>query len=71
MAVEQSGEGSVRVLDGHVLIAEAASAPGGPALRAPGTVSMTEARAAEGRAHYFRDPGAATAARSGAHAARP
>ena len=56
MAVEQSGEGSARVLDGHVLIAEAASAPGGPALRAPGTVPMTEARAAEGRAHYFRDP---------------
>jgi len=56
MAVEPDGNGSARVRHGQTLIAEAASAPGGPALRAPGTASMTEARDAEGRARYFRDP---------------
>ena len=56
MTVEQNGQGSVRVLHGDALIAEAAPAPGRPALRAPDRVSMTEARAAEGRAGYFQDP---------------
>ena len=56
MAVEQDGHGSVRVLHDHTLIADAAPAPGGPALRAPDTVPMSEARAAEGAARYFQDP---------------
>jgi hypothetical protein len=56
MAVEQDGQGSVHVRHGHALIAEAASAPDRPALRAPDKVSMAEAHAAEGRARYFQDP---------------
>jgi hypothetical protein len=56
MTVSSVGEGSVRVHHGGVLIAEAASVPDGPAPRIPGTVSMAETRAAEGRARYFRDP---------------
>jgi hypothetical protein len=56
MTVEPAGEGSVRVHHGGALVAEAASVPDGPAPRIPGTVSMAEARAAEGRARYFQDP---------------
>ncbi|WP_246122119.1 hypothetical protein [Actinoallomurus bryophytorum] len=56
MTVEPAGEGSVHVLHGGALVAEAASVPDGPAPRIPGTVSMAEARAAEGRARYFQDP---------------
>jgi hypothetical protein len=36
MAVERDGEGSVRVLDGDVLIAEGASPPGGLTVELPG-----------------------------------
>jgi hypothetical protein len=46
MAVERDGEGSVRVLDGDVLIAEGASAPGSPAVDLPGPVTVRDARAA-------------------------
>jgi hypothetical protein len=56
MTVEPAGEGSVRIHHGGTLVAEAASVPDGPALPIPGTVSMAEARAAEGRARYFQDP---------------
>jgi hypothetical protein len=56
MTVEPIGEGSVRIHHGTTLIAEAASVPDGPAPRIPGTVSMAEARAAEGGARYFQDP---------------
>jgi hypothetical protein len=56
MAVARHSEGSVRIHDGPTLIAEATSAPGGPALQAPGPVSMAEARTAAGRARYYTDP---------------
>src|SRR5262245_13224458 len=46
MAVERADEGSVRVLDGDVLIAEGTSSPGGPALELPGPVTVRDARAA-------------------------
>jgi hypothetical protein len=46
MAVERDGEGSVRVLDGDVLIAEGASSPGGPVLELPRPVTVRDARAA-------------------------
>ena len=47
---------SLRVLHGDTCIAEAEPAQDGPALRVPATVSMAQARAAEGRARYFQDP---------------
>jgi hypothetical protein len=56
MAVGRHSEGSVRIHDGPTLIAEATSAPGGPALQIPGPVSTAEARTAAGRARYFTDP---------------
>jgi hypothetical protein len=56
MAAEPDGNGSVRILLGHTLIAEAAPTPHGAPLRTPGTVSLAEARAVEGRASYFQDP---------------
>jgi hypothetical protein len=46
MAVERDGEGSVRVLDGDVLIAEGTSLPGGPAVELPVPVTVRDARAA-------------------------
>src|ERR1700728_1301698 len=46
---EPGGESSVRVYHGDTLIAEAASAPGSPALEIPGPVSRTEAGTAAGR----------------------
>ena len=46
MAVERDGEGSVRVLDGDVLIAEGTSLPGGLAVELPGPVTVRDARAA-------------------------
>jgi hypothetical protein len=46
MAVERDGEGSVRVLDGDVLIAEGTSLPGGPAVELPAPVTVRDARAA-------------------------
>lgn len=56
MAVEQDGHGSLRILQGPTLIAEASTSPGLPALDIPRPVSMAEARTAEGRARYFQDP---------------
>ena len=56
MTVGRDSEGPVRVHDGPALIAEATSAPGGPALHIPGPVSMAEARTAAGRARYYTDP---------------
>jgi len=60
LAVERGagpgGEASLRVLDGRALVAEAAAAPGPPALAIPDPVSMAEARAAAGGARYFQDP---------------
>jgi hypothetical protein len=49
LAVERDGQGSVRVLDGGTLIAEAAAVAGGLALHLPGPVSVQEARAAGAR----------------------
>ena len=46
MAVERDGEGSVRVLDGDVLIAEATSLPGGLTVELPVPVTVRDARAA-------------------------
>jgi hypothetical protein len=56
MAAVRDGEGPVRIHHGHTLIAEAASAPGGPAAEMPGPVSMAEAHAVAGRARYYTDP---------------
>jgi len=56
MAVEQDGDGSLRVRHDRTLIAEAAPSPDRPAPRLPGPVSMAEARIAAGRARYFADP---------------
>ena len=46
MAVERDGEGSVRVLDGDVLIAEGTSLPGSLAVELPVPVTVRDARAA-------------------------
>ena len=46
MAVEHDDAGSVRVLDGDVLIAEGTSLPGGLAVELPGPVTIRDARAA-------------------------
>ena len=46
MTVERDGEGSVRVLDGDVLIAEGASSPGSLAVELPGPITVRDARAA-------------------------
>jgi hypothetical protein len=56
MAVERDDEGAVRIHAGGILIAEATSSPGSPAVEIPGAVSMTEARTAAGRARYYTDP---------------
>lgn len=56
MAVERGGESSVRIYHGGTLIAEAASAPGGPPPEIPGPVSLAEAHAVAGRARYYTDP---------------
>jgi hypothetical protein len=56
LAVARDGESSVRSHHGRTLIAEAASAPGRPALEIPGPVSLAEARTAAGRARYYADP---------------
>src|SRR5262247_3217730 len=60
MAVERDGEGSVRVLDGDVLIAEGASSPGRLAVDLPEPVTVRDARAAglrsRLRAHPYEHP---------------
>jgi hypothetical protein len=56
LTVEQDGNGSVRVRDSAMLIAEAQPAPDAPDREIPGPVSPAEARAAAGRARYFQDP---------------
>jgi hypothetical protein len=56
MAVGRGSEGSVRVHHDGTLIAEAAPAPGRPALEIPGPVSVAEAEAVAGSASYYTDP---------------
>jgi hypothetical protein len=56
MAVERDGETSVRIHHGRTLIAEATCSPGRPAHEIPGPVSVAEAHAVAGRAHYYTDP---------------
>jgi hypothetical protein len=56
MAVEQGGEGSVRIHHDGTLIAEATASLGSPPLEIPGPVSMAEARTAAGHARYYSDP---------------
>jgi hypothetical protein len=46
MAIERNGDGSVRVLDGRRLIAEATPSPGSLEIDLPGPVSIRDARAA-------------------------
>ena len=46
LTVERDGDGSVRVRDGHTLIAEATRSPDGPALQLPDPVSVQQARSA-------------------------
>jgi hypothetical protein len=53
MTVEAGAGGTLRVLHDGTCVAEAVGAH--PPLPAPGTVSVAEARAAEGRARYFQD----------------
>jgi hypothetical protein len=56
MAVEHDGDGSLRIHHGETLIAEAASAPSGPALEIPGPVSLAQAHTVAGRSRYYTDP---------------
>jgi hypothetical protein len=57
MTVEPDAGGSVRVWHDGVLVAEATPQNGdGAELRVPDTVSISEARLAEGRSGYFVDP---------------
>jgi hypothetical protein len=56
MTVEQAGDGSLRVLRGGTLIAEAASPPGLPELEVPAPVSLADACRSAGRARYYEDP---------------
>jgi hypothetical protein len=56
LAIERDGHGSLRVLEGQSLIAEATGCPGGPALRLPGSVSVERARAAGARSQLRMHP---------------
>jgi hypothetical protein len=56
MTVERVGERAVRVQHGSTLMADAVSVPGSLASDIPGPVSLAEAHAAAGRAHYYTDP---------------
>jgi hypothetical protein len=56
MTVDPDGGDSVRVWHDGVLVAEAAPAGDGAELRLPDTVSIGEARLAQGRSGYFVDP---------------
>jgi hypothetical protein len=57
MAVERDGKGSLRVLDGDVLIAEGTSPPGGLAVELPGPVTVRDARAASLGSRLRAHPG--------------
>ncbi|ONH26625.1 hypothetical protein BL253_24360 [Pseudofrankia asymbiotica] len=70
MAVEVGPEGSVRVRRAGTLIAEAAPSQDRPALWVPDTVSMAEARAAEGQSRYFQRPEFQTCFVCGTHRGR-
>jgi hypothetical protein len=56
LAVERDGQGSVRVLAGDALIAEASGLPGGPHLQLPGPVSVQQASAAGARSQLRMHP---------------
>ena len=56
LTVERSGLGSVRILDGGTLIAEATCVPGGPALQLPGPVSVQQAQSAGARSQLRLRP---------------
>ena len=56
LAVERDDHGSVRVLDGQTLIAEAAVLPGGPHVRLPDPVTVQQARAAGARSQLRMHP---------------
>ena len=56
MTVDRDVAGSIRVLAGSMLIAEAAASLDGPELRVPVSVSMTKARAVAGHGRYYADP---------------
>jgi hypothetical protein len=56
LTVEPGADGSVRAQHGSTLVATAVPAQDGPAPGVPVIVSAAAARAAVGRARYFRDP---------------
>jgi hypothetical protein len=56
LTVGTGAEGSVRVLHGDTLVAEAALAGEGPDLAVPEAPSPAQARAAQGRSGYYQDP---------------
>jgi hypothetical protein len=56
LAVERDSQGSVRVLDGQNLIAEATGLPGGQHLQLPEPVPVGQARAAGARSPLLADP---------------
>ncbi|HEY6275209.1 MAG TPA: hypothetical protein VIX86_02650 [Streptosporangiaceae bacterium] len=56
LAVERDDHGSVRVLDGQKLIAEAVVVPGGPHVRLPDPVTIRQARAAGARSQLRMHP---------------
>ncbi len=56
LAVERDGRGSVRVLHGGILIAEATGLPGGPPLQLPDPVSVQQARSAGARSQLRMHP---------------
>jgi hypothetical protein len=56
LSVEADAAGSVRIRHGDAVVAEATPARDSPPLSVPETVSLEEARAAEGAAQYFQNP---------------
>ncbi|HKS99042.1 MAG TPA: hypothetical protein VJT31_05865 [Rugosimonospora sp.] len=56
MTVTAESGDTLRVQHGDTLVAQAAPAPESQMLRVPGTASLAEARAVQGRAGYFQDP---------------
>jgi hypothetical protein len=57
LAVERDGHGSVRILHGQTLIAEAAGLPGRPDLELPDPVSVRRARSAGAQSPLRMQPG--------------